>query len=150
MRARVIGLGQPAAGDDGVGLAVLQSLRQRGPLPDVELLEVADDLALVPLLETESTVVLVDAVAGDTPGNVVVLTPEELACRDRGATSTHGIGVAQAIALARVLADGVARAPVRIVAVTIRTPTGYGYGLSPAVAAAVPVAARRVLALLGG
>ena len=34
MRARVIGLGQSAAGDDGVGVAVARALRQRGVADD--------------------------------------------------------------------------------------------------------------------
>ena len=37
MRARIIGLGQAAAGDDGVGLAVLEWLQARGVPPDIEV-----------------------------------------------------------------------------------------------------------------
>ena len=46
MRARVIGLGQAAAGDDGVGLAVLDALRARGVPADVELVRATEDVAL--------------------------------------------------------------------------------------------------------
>ena len=148
--ARVIGLGQPAAGDDGVGLAVVDALRACGAPAGVELVRAPEDAALVSLLETSAPVVLVDAVIGSPAGEVVELDPAELARRDARGVSTHGIGVADAIALARALVpDGVAPS-IRVVAVTIERPARHGAGLSPAVAAALPRAVARVLALVGG
>jgi hydrogenase maturation protease len=144
----VIALGQSAAGDDGVGLAVLEALRARGVPEGVELVRAAEDSALVALLETSAPVVLVDAVLGSPPGEVVELAPEELAPRGLRPVSTHGLGVAQALALARALAPGRIAPLVRIVAVTIAQPVEYAWELSPAVAAAAPRAVERVLALL--
>jgi hydrogenase maturation protease len=150
MRARIIALGQEAAGDDGVGLAVLDALRVRGVPADVELLRVAEDTALVPLFETPAPVVLVDAVLRSPPGEIVELTPEELAPRGLHAVSTHGLGVAQALELARVVMPGKTSTRVLIVGVTIERPAAYVRELSPAVAAAVPHAVERVLGLIGG
>jgi len=148
VRARVIGLGQPAAGDDGVGLAVLDALRGT-PLPrDVELVAAPDASALVDLLAGADSVVLVDAVLGGTPGAVLDLAPEDLARRGAPTFSTHGISVPQAIELAQVLGDGPPPA-LRIVGVVVERPSAPGVGLSPAAAAAVPAAAARVRALLG-
>jgi hydrogenase maturation protease len=150
MRARVIALGQAAAGDDGVALVILKQLGERGVPKGVELLHAADDMALVPLLETPAPVVIVDAVLYTPAGAVLDLTPDALAKRDLRPISTHGIGASQALELAQVLAPLRPRPAIRIVAVTISRPRRYRQRLSPAVAAAVPVAVERVLALLGG
>jgi len=148
MPARVIAIGQSAAGDDGVGYAVLDRLRADGVPPDVELVRADEDTALVALLETPRPVVIVDAVLGSPAGRVVDLAPGDLAVTGLTPVSTHGIGVAQAIELARVVAcEGIAPS-IRIVGVTIERPMRYVQALSPAVAAAVEPAAARVRALL--
>ena len=147
-RARVIALGQTAAGDDGAGLAVLEALRREGLPPAVELVHAADDSALVTLLATPAPVVLVDAVLGGTPGEVIELGPEQLDARDVRPVSTHGLGVAQAIALARTLAPDTVSPAIRIVGITIAPPARYLQALSPAVAAAIPRAVDRVRALV--
>ena len=148
--ARVIGLGQSAAGDDGIGLAVVDALRARGVPPGVELVRASEDAALVSLLETAAPVVLVDAVLGSPPGEILDLDPAELALRDARGVSTHGIGVADAIALARALVPDGVTPSIRVVAVTIERPARHEARLSPAVAAALPRAVARVLALVGG
>jgi hydrogenase maturation protease len=148
MATRVIAMGQPAAGDDGVGFVVLDRLRHEGVPADVELVRADEDTALVSLLETPHPVVIVDAVLGSPPGVVVELAPAELAAREVTAVSTHGLGVAQAIALARVVASGDVTPSIRIVGITIERPARYVHALSPAVAAAVTPAAARVRALL--
>lgn len=149
MRARVIGLGQAAAGDDGVGLAVVRALRGRDLPTGVEVLHLPDPSALTELLDAKVPLVIVDAVLGAPPGEVVELTPNELATRAPGRVSSHGLGVTGAMALARVLNVEADLPLVRIVAVTIARPAGYQEGLSTEVAAAVPRAADRVLQLLG-
>jgi hydrogenase maturation protease len=148
MGARVIALGQAAAGDDGVGLAVLEALRAAGVPADVELVRAPEDAALVGLLETPLPVVLLDAVLEDPPGRVIDVVPEAVA--PRRTVSTHGLGVAQAIALARVVAPGRVSPSIRLVGITIARPARYAQALSPAVAAAVPAAVTRVRALVRG
>jgi hydrogenase maturation protease len=148
MATRVIAMGQTAAGDDGIGFAVLDRLRRDGVPAGVELLRADEDTALVALLETPHSVVIVDAVLGSPPGRVVELATAELAASGVTPVSTHGVGVAQAIALAHAVA-GVDVAPsIRIVGITIERPARYQQGLSPAVAAAIEPAAARVRSLL--
>ena len=150
VRARVIALGQAAAGDDGVGFAVLEALRQRGTPEGVELLQAADASAIISLLETSAPVVLVDAALGPPPGDVLELSPDELSDQGLHPVSSHGMGLAQAVELAAVLAPERVSRSIRVVAVAIARPDRYRHGLSPAIAAAVPRAAERVLALIGG
>ncbi|HYV46874.1 MAG TPA: hydrogenase maturation protease [Myxococcaceae bacterium] len=148
-RARVVGIGQRVAGDDGVGLAVLDELRRRSVPEGTELIHLADPMDLVSLLESGDRAVLVDAVLGSTPGRVVELGPEELSRQAPLPASSHGLGAARAIQLAGALSPGGAASRLRVVAVTIHAPDRYRVGLSPEVAAAVPQAADHVLRLLG-
>lgn len=151
MGARVIGLGQAAAGDDGVGLAILDRLRAMGVPAGTTLFEAAEATGLIPLLETGDAVVLVDAVVGHgTVGEVLELDEQMLNARPEGPRplSTHGVDVGQAIALARVLSPGAISPRICLVGVTIARPLCYAHGLSPAVEAAVPRAARAVLTRL--
>lgn len=148
MGARVVGVGQRAAGDDGVGLAVLEELARRSLPAGTALVPLADPMDLVSLLESEEPVVLVDSVLASPSGVVVELGPHELSDRAAQPASSHGMGVAQAIELARTLSPRGGATNVRVVAVTIARPDRYRVGLSPEVAAAVPKAADHVLQLL--
>ncbi|AUX37494.1 MULTISPECIES: hydrogenase maturation protease [Sorangium] len=150
MTARIIGLGQRAAGDDAAGLAVLEALRRRGPPGGAELVEARDASALVSLLQTPATVVIVDAVLASPSGEVLDLSPSDLAAGAPVPVSTHGLGVGQAIELARLAAPDRLSPDIRIVGVSIGRPSQQRNGLSPEVAAAVPRAVARVLSVLGG
>ena len=135
--AIIVGIGQLAAGDDGVGLAVARELAVRG----FAVRESADASILLALLEAGHRVVVVDAVAGGgPPGSVMQLDPAALGT---GPTplSSHGIGVAEAIVLARTLYGDAAVARLAIVGIAIERPAAHAVGLSPAVAAAVSPAA---------
>lgn len=144
-RLRVIGLGQAAAGDDQVGFAVIEHLRSLGAPECLELLLAPEASALLPLLETPAPVVLVDAVLAAPAGEVLVLDPDELEQRGLSTMSTHGLGVAQAVALARLLSPSGVSPSIRVVGVSISRPERFRQGLSPEVAAAVPRAAEQVL-----
>jgi hydrogenase maturation protease len=151
MGTRVIGIGQAAAGDDGVGIAVLRQLGARALPPGVAIFEIAEATGLIPLLETRDTVILVDAVLGEgPPGEVIELEADALDDFSAKPLSTHGVDVAQAIALARTLFPDSAAPQVRIVGVRIAPPARYVHGLSPEVAAAVPRAVAAVCSRLGG
>ncbi len=143
--ARVIGLGQDFAGDDAIGLVVARQLQRSAA--QVETITAKDATELVDLLATPVRVVLVDGVVGaGTPGRVFELDPAAL---DHGsaAVSSHALGVAQAVELARALHGASMTPEVRFVGVAIARPTRSGEGLSPAVRSAVERAARLALAL---
>ncbi|PPQ28004.1 hydrogenase maturation protease [Rhodopila globiformis] len=104
-RRLVVGVGNPDRGDDGVGRLVARLLRGRLPA-DVRIEEQAGGAAeLVDLLQQADCVILVDAaVSGAPPGTI-----RRLDCRagdvvpESGGASSHGFGVAQAVALAAAL-----------------------------------------------
>lgn len=142
MTAIVVGIGQDAAGDDGVGLAVARVLAARG----LEVRERADASIVLELAAQRRALVIVDAVVhGDPPGTVIRIAIDALATGP-APLSSHGLGVAEAIALARELYGEI---EVAIVGVVIEPPR-MGPGLSPAVAAAIEPAAALAARLAGG
>jgi hydrogenase maturation protease len=144
-RARIVGLGQRAAGDDGVGLAVLARLRAAGAPEGVELVEAAEASALVDAVRLGGPVVVVDAVLADPPGVVLTLSEDDLSRAALSPLSSHGLSAGGALALARSLDSGAVSRRITIVAVSIAAPGRYRLGLSPEVAAAVDPAARAAL-----
>jgi hydrogenase maturation protease len=136
---RVIGLGAEDRGDDAAGLLVARSIGASSP-PGVEVHECAGDAGtLLGLLEGAGRVVLVDAARGGAPGAVERLPPDLL--RPAAARSTHGLGVAEALALAAAL--GVTTGGIRLYVVH-----GQRFGPGPVsaeVAAGVRAAAELIL-----
>jgi len=147
----VVGIGQPMAGDDGVGIAVAQALAGEGIAVRVS----TDASVVLSLVNDGVRVIVVDAVVGGgRPGDVVRLDGRLVAAGAAAASpvSSHGIGLAEAIGLACALyGDGAAEA-VTVVGVVIERPRALAAGLSPAVCAAIAPAAAvaRKLALVHG
>jgi hydrogenase maturation protease len=102
---RVIGVGNVWRGDDAVGLLAARRLRERLG-PSIEVIDAeSDGLALLDLMEGVDQVILIDAVkGGGRPGATVRL---DLSTESRWGVlvpcSTHAMGVADAIDLARTL-----------------------------------------------
>lgn len=149
VRTRVIGIGQPAAGDDYVGIAVARSLREQ-PVPGgVEIHEITDPARLVELLDGIRRAILIDALVSDnSPGNIMQLTPEDLATHPLTPLSSHGTSVADAIGLAHTLAPDTRDCYIRIFGITIEPPDRYTRAMSAPVAATVPRAVNLILDLL--
>ncbi len=104
-RVVIVGVGNPERGDDGVGPAVLRELRAR-PMPDqLSLVHCDDPLEVMELFSETEMAAVVDAIAGVPVAGTVLrfdvstsALPVELSIG-----STHAIGVAQVIELARAL-----------------------------------------------
>jgi hydrogenase maturation protease len=77
-----------------------------------------------------------------------MLEPEALEQRGLSTMSTHGLGVAQAVALARLLSPAAVSPSIHLIGVSISRPERFRQGLSPEVAAAVPLAAELALKAL--
>lgn len=143
----MIGVGNRFRRDDGVGPAVLDALADRVP-PGALVESDGEPARLLDLWDGVDRVVVVDAArTGAPPGACGVFTVAD--DRDLPAgrpTSSHSAGLGEAWRLGRALD----RLPGELVVVTVEVgDLGDGPGLSPEVAAAVPVAAARVHGLLG-
>ena len=133
--ALVIGIGNADRGDDAVGLIVARRLRTRCPAGARVLEHNGEATSLLDCLGVADGAYLIDAcMTGQPPGTIsrfdVSLTALPDSARGR---STHGMGLADAIELARALG----RLPRRCVIYAIDGQNfGAGADLSPDVAAA--------------
>jgi hydrogenase maturation protease len=141
MRIRVIGCGTRDRRDDAAGmLAVEAAAPALAALDGVEVVLPPSVLDVVGLLEGVDAAVVVDAVCapggGRAPGTLVVASADNgrLPAALRSSLSTHGLGVAEAVGIARALG---ARPRVVFLGVEIGDASD-GSRLSPAVAAAIP------------
>jgi len=142
MSLLVIGAGNDLRRDDGVGLAIARRLHAAG----LAVREARGDLsALSDLWAGSERVIVVDAVrSGAPPGTVhrfdAVAAPLPAVFSQ---ASSHAIGVAEAVELARALD----RLPVSLVVYGIEgADFSAGEGLSPVVALAVENATQRISA----
>jgi hydrogenase maturation protease len=149
-RIRVIGCGNPDAGDDAVGLIAVREARPRlERLPGVDVVETGPALDVVRLLEWVDAAVIVDAVwaagGGRAPGEIIrVDVGNDGIPMGAGpaSLSSHGFGLAEAVGLAAALG----RAPRIVFLGVVAADVAMGRPLSPAVGVAVHELANRIFA----
>jgi hydrogenase maturation protease len=137
----VIGVGNEFRRDDGVGWAVVELLRkgaEAGALPPGTVFATCDGDPgrLIALWESAALAVVVDAAHAHpaTPGRIHRLELDSGHLDRPGTTSSHGLGLGEAVELARVLG----LLPDRLIVYAVEGADGsFGTGLSPAVAASV-------------
>ena len=141
----VIGLGKPDRGDDAVGRLVAVRLRDRVPDAVTVVEQDGEATRLVDRLGGTASAILVDAtISGAVVGTVHRFdVAHDPLPPGKSGTSTHGLGLAEAIELARVLGSLPPRCIVY--AVEVRS-FELGSALSPEVAAAADEVVERVLA----
>jgi hydrogenase maturation protease len=144
---RVIGCGNPEAGDDAAGIAAVEAAREElERLDGVEVIARASPLGVLHLLEGADAVIIVDAIrtpGGErAPGTLVraVAGPGGLPAEIRSSLSSHGFGVAESVGLAAAIGD-----PPRVVVLGVEVESAAaGARMSDPVLAAVPVLASRI------
>ncbi len=132
----VIALGARHRGDDAIGPLVAAALRAGEPLCRV-VEGCGDTLSLLNAWDTAALAIVVDAaVAGAAPGTVHRLDGEAApAVKELARCSSHGLGLAEALQLGRLLG----RLPARLVIFAIEAKTfDIGAAPSPEIAATVP------------
>ncbi|MEW6046729.1 MAG: hydrogenase maturation protease [Bacillota bacterium] len=154
-RVRVIGVGNPFAGDDGAGIEVVRRLRAEGLDPEVEAVEAGDATVVIDALQGVKKAVVVDAAVRQGPagavgdrryeaGQVIRLTPEQLSRTGLTPLSTHGVGVADAIRLAQISSPRTVAGCIVVIAIVVERVRPFSRGLSPPVSAALDRAVRVV------
>lgn len=142
----IIAIGNEYRRDDGVGMVALRRLTDVIP-PETDLTCVdGEPSRLMDAWAGSRLAILLDAAlcVPAHPGRIHRSTV--IGVDGPASTSSHGLGVPEAVELARVLD----RLPERLVVLTVEAAdTGYGSGLSPLVEAAVPALVAAVLAELG-
>ena len=135
----VVGVGNLLARDEGIGPAAVERLKAESLPARVALLDAGTDLVAAMMEFADAGhVILIDAMrAGGAPGTIYRLTLEELEGRAKAGASdlsAHGLGVVEAVGLAR--AAGM-RVPPTVVFGVEPGEVAFGEGLSPAVEAAM-------------
>lgn len=150
----VVGLGNPLLCDDGVGWLVVDAVEAAlGAGGGVAFDRLAvGGLSLMERLVGADRAILVDAVVtGEDPaGTVRLLDAGELPAREAShLDSAHDVTLAAALAAGHAMG---ARLPSELAIVTVEAAavSEFGEQLTPAVEAAIPVAAGAVVALLRG
>jgi hydrogenase maturation protease len=98
----VIGLGNPLMGDDGLGLAALERLREYALSPEVELVDGGTwGMNLLPVIEDADELILIDAIdTGAAPGTAVRLEHAQLPRYLATKISPHQVDLRDVLALA--------------------------------------------------
>lgn len=138
----VIGVGNSLRHDDAAGLEAVRRLRTRAERAGVVVCEQQGEcLGLLAQWEGAGAVVLIDAIhSGRAPGTIDRLDASAMALPAElvGSSSTHAVGIGEAIELARALD----RLPARVVVFGVEGRCfSAGEGLSEQVRAAIPALA---------
>ncbi len=134
----ILGVGNPLAGDDGVGVRAIEGLAGAGELPEgIRLLDVGVlGMDILAWIQPDEPVVILDAVHGPgEPGTLYRFGLDEIAAPAEPPLSVHDLGIADALHAARLMGR-----PLRgtLIGVEPARVEAFTAGLSPPVAAALP------------
>jgi hydrogenase maturation protease len=148
-RRIIIGIGNPDRGDDGAGRAAARRLCGVLPQGVVVVEHDGETTGLLAELDGAATAYLVDACVSGAPAGTVYrydVAKTQLSHVARGASS-HGLGLAEAVELARILGQ----LPPSCIVYAIEGETfAFGTVLSPPVATAVDDVVARICGEIAG
>jgi hydrogenase maturation protease len=150
----ILGVGNPLAGDDGVGVRAIEALAAAGDLPPrIRLLDVGVlGMDILAWIQPDEPVVILDAVHGPgEPGTLYRLDLEEIEAPAAPPVSVHDLGIAHALQAARLMGRPLHGTLIGVEPARVEPFTA---ALSPPVAAALPAlqaaAIREAARLLAG
>lgn len=102
---RILGIGNTLMGDDGIGPHVAELLRDGPHAADWLVHDRANaDMGTLPYFMEPGRIIVVDALdIGAEPGDIYRFTPADAGLVSLRSTTTHGTGVGQVVAAARLL-----------------------------------------------
>lgn len=140
-RVRVVGIGSPN-GNDAIGLeAVRQLQKEMAECDSVELCIADSGQRLLDYIEPSTNLILIDALLGDRPGTIHRLTWPDQRIAALRPTSSHALGVPQALDLAAALGQLSQRVVIYAIEIDRAEPTR---GMSPVVGAALAELVSRI------
>jgi len=100
----VLGVGNPVMGDDGTGLELLARVRDQRPDPRIGYVDGGTGgMELVPVVTEATRLLVLDAVAGATPGQVLRFSGDQLPRLLSARLSPHQVSLLDVFAAARLL-----------------------------------------------
>ncbi len=137
-KVKIISVGNPLYGDDGIGKAVLDELMQSNSIPSANYYDAATDaLSILDEFEMDSLNIIVDAAKmGKAPGTVVHFKSKQAKTIIQwDHLSLHGFGLAETFALAKQLD----KLPEKVVVVGVEPESiGISEGISETVIKTIP------------
>lgn len=145
----IVGVGNPLAGDDGIGMRIAAALTGDDRLPPgTEVLAAGSDLLRhTDALRGRRMVVVIDAILDDRPLGALQVFDGALADLEPHQGHAHHLAVAQAIGLLRSVTSALDGVQVIVAGVTIHDARSV-HAVSAALEARVPRIADEVIALV--
>lgn len=142
----VLGVGNPIMGDDGIGLELLSAVQAACPDPRIEFVDGGTGgMDLIPVVQDARKLLILDAIAGETPGQVRYFTGDQVPRMLSLKLSPHQVGLLDVLTSARLLG----REPDVVTAVGIVPESiDVRLTLSPVVEAALAEATRQAVAVI--
>jgi hydrogenase maturation protease len=145
---KIIGFGNIFMGDDGIGVRIIEELKQKQVFDDKENIELIDGgtsgIDLIFMLQDAVRVIIIDAVdAGQEIAQIVVFSPNEIMEFKKKifkSYSLHDIDLAEAFELVRSLNSTVS---IKIIGIKPKK-IGYSDELSPEIENSIPEIIARV------
>jgi hydrogenase maturation protease len=131
MGTKIVGLGQRNAGDDAIGLLVLDGLKDHELPTETELYSLSEPSELTSVLQTNDSVWIIDAVVGPyPPGTILELSAQQWQQEQVQSISSHGLSLGQVLELTKELYPTTCTPQVLLLGVAIDPPQRYQIGLS--------------------
>jgi hydrogenase maturation protease len=147
MPAKLIFVGNPLAGDDGIGPHLYTLLKDSAELADHEMLELGTaGLDLISYVKEDESLIIIDALhSNESPGKVSLLEEKDLNHHVHLA-SLHDLGVEQTIKLMRVQYPKLK--PVHIIGVNVKEVRPGLHGLSEELSGKMPAIVKEIMRLI--
>jgi len=146
MKTIVLGVGNPILQDDGVGLHVIEALRQRltNPLVTVETASTGG-MNLLDMIRGYEKVILIDAVKQNDskPGEVKRFLLSDF--HSVHSCNPHDVSLSEALHLAAQLGEKHLPLQIILIGITVKNTYEFGEQLSNEVSSAIPTAVSLVL-----
>ncbi|MCX6671543.1 MAG: hydrogenase maturation protease [Euryarchaeota archaeon] len=146
MKTIVLGVGNPILQDDGVGLHVIDALRQRmnNPMVTIETASTGG-MNLLDMIRGYEKVILIDAVKQNhsKPGEVKRFLLSDF--HTVHSSNPHDVSLSEALHLAKQLGEKHLPSKIILIGITVNNTYEFGEHISREVAAAVPTAVALVL-----
>ncbi|MDH5548994.1 MAG: hydrogenase maturation protease [Gemmatimonadota bacterium] len=145
----ILGVGNPLAGDDGIGMHVAEALMGDDRLPPATEVRTAgtDLLRHADAMRGRRLLVVLDAILSDAPPGTLQVLDGDLSDLDAYQGHAHHLSVVQALELLRSVTPALDGVAVIVAGVTVPE-VRSAHGLSAALAALVPLIADDVVALV--
>ncbi|MCL2784411.1 MAG: HyaD/HybD family hydrogenase maturation endopeptidase [Propionibacteriaceae bacterium] len=100
----VMGVGNTIMGDDGIGVTLLELVEAACDPPGIEFVYGGiGGMSLLPVVQDADHLLILDAVAGTTPGEVRVVTGDQIPRLLSAKLSPHQVGLLDILTAARML-----------------------------------------------